>query len=283
MIKNSSRGLMGDEWAQRDIDRADKLLNVAKSNLFRMSDNVLNLATDCLRKTRLATLLVNNEVHEAEGAADIQLAAKAFAAYFQLAQHPEVDQTILLPGCSQVVHNGVGIIENGRVFPERWQEAYYTAVVARDKVSMDSLAAFPIDILRSSATKSIEAEYVLVEVLQSLHFKRDTFIPLINKASELAVADGSDKALDITMGKIELLLALATNLGLDFNETLEKNLVSHIGFYEAHQEDDVAPVESYIPMELLGMAVQWFDAGNDLTVESDYLPKYCIEGTLFGV
>ncbi|MBU6951960.1 immunity 49 family protein [Hahella sp. HN01] len=282
MIKNKRQATMRQDWVIEYIDGADRLMRNGCKNLYRKSDNVLSVAQESLAKAREITLLDNSSYDQA-GAEAIKLSAKAYAAYFTLAQNPDTTIDISLSGCGEAQLNGAGIVENGRIFPERWQEAYFTAVVARDRESMNSLASFPLSLLRSSATKSIEAEYVLVEALQSFHFRRDDFVPLINKASELAVAEGSDKALDITMGKIELLLALATNLGLDFNEVLEKNLKALIEFFEARCEEDVAPVQSFIPMELLGMAVLWFDAGNDLTVESDYLPKYCIEGTLFGV
>jgi len=40
-----------------------------------------------------------------------------------------------------------------------------------------------------------------------------------------------------------------------------------------------APVESFLPLQLLGMACMWHDKGNKVTVESDSLPRFLIEGT----
>ncbi|WP_442960615.1 Imm49 family immunity protein, partial [Pseudoalteromonas sp. Cn5-37] len=39
--------------------------------------------------------------------------------------------------------------------------------------------------------------------------------------------------------------------------------------------------ESFLPLQLLGMACMWRDMGNTVTVESDSLPRFLIEGTYF--
>ncbi|MGI2169986.1 Imm49 family immunity protein [Shewanella sp. MF05960] len=41
------------------------------------------------------------------------------------------------------------------------------------------------------------------------------------------------------------------------------------------------PVDSFIPLQLLGMACMWHDMGNEVTVESDSLPRFLIEGKYF--
>ena len=110
-----------------------------------------------------------------------QLASKAYAAYFQLAQHGEATQVIKIPSLPTVEHNGLGIIEQGRVHPNRWKKAYYTAVVVRDQESMDSLASFPVELIKSSSSKADNYAYTLVEMIQSYHYKRDDFVDLLKK------------------------------------------------------------------------------------------------------
>ena len=78
-----------------------------------------------------------------------------------------------------------------------------------------------------------------------------------------------------------LVAALTTDIGFDFNETLAKNLQLQEKYWINAKEPDIVPVESFLPLQLLGMACMWHDMGNEVTVESDSLPRFLIEGTYF--
>ena len=51
----------------------------------------------------------------------------------------------------------------------RWQEAFFCAAIVRDQGAMDSLAKFPVSVMRQCSTKNREAEYLLVELIQCIH------------------------------------------------------------------------------------------------------------------
>ncbi|TMP68189.1 Imm49 family immunity protein, partial [Pseudoalteromonas sp. S1649] len=66
-----------------------------------------------------------------------------------------------------------------------------------------------------------------------------------------------------------------------FNETLA-NIIQLLVKYWINASGPVTvPVESFLPLQLLGMACMWRDMGNTVTVESDSLPRFLIEGTYF--
>ena len=150
----------------------------------------------------------------------------------------------------------------------------------RDTESMDSLARFPVDILRKSATKNSEQEYLLVDAIQSLHLGRSNYpdkMIVLSRSFDLQNID--DWLLYITLGKVETLLAFTTDMKIDFNTALAKNLAGHRSYYERNTPEGREPVESWIALELLGMACLVYDRGEAVTVKSDYMPRFYLEGT----
>jgi hypothetical protein len=179
-----------------------------------------------------------------------------------------------------VAWDGRGIIENGMVYPTAWQEAFFPAVIMRDKAGMDSPARFPVDILRKSATKNSEQEYLLVDAVQSPHLGRSDYpekMIALSRSFDMQRID--DWTLYTTLGKVETLLSFTTDMGIDFNECPAKNLFGHRTYYERNTPEDREPVKSWIAVELLGLACMVDDRGEPVTVESDYIPRFYIEGT----
>ena len=64
-------------------------------------------------------------------------------------------------------YNGKGMLwEGGRLDAIRWQQAFFCAAIVRDQDAMDSLAKFPVSVMRQCSTTNSEAEYALVELIQ---------------------------------------------------------------------------------------------------------------------
>ncbi len=242
-------------------------------------DNILSIAQSSLDLARHLSYR-RSEENDRLAIEKLRYGSKAYAAYFELARQPEKAQRIKILDFPEVTWDGRGILENGRVFATRWQEAYFLAAVMRDHESMDSLARFPVELLRKSATKSKESEYLLVAALQSRHLRRPDYgQKLIALSRSFDMEQIDDGLLYITMGKMETLTAFTTDMDQDFNETLAKNLTGHRRYYERNTPEDQAPVKSWIAIELLGMACMVYDRGEPVTVESDYIPRFYIEGT----
>lgn len=243
--------------------------------------NLLQCAKDRLDLARWLTWEAQNNEIERESASGLRYASKMYAAFLKLAEHPEQDITFKIFDLPEVTWNGKGMLEAGYANPEEWLDAYFLAVITRDSESMDSLSSFPVEIMKQSATKAGPVSYKLVEVFQAFHHRQDNYPSLLNQCMKMAVEQGNDWALGIAMGYLETFAALTTDIGLDFNETLAKNVQLQEKYWINASDPDTVPVESFLPLQLLGMACMWRDMGNTVTVESDSLPRFLIEGTYF--
>lgn len=205
-------------------------------------------------------------------------AAAMRAAYFKLAQTPEVEQAITILGFPTVHWNGKGIKEAGTVHPARWIDAYFTAVVARDTTSMDSLASFSVDLMKQSTTQAGPVSYMLVEVFQAYHHQTPDYADKLLRTMDAAMKQGNDWALDIAMGMLETFAALTTDIGYDFNQVLAKNLQLQERYAIQENGPNYIAVESFINIPLLAMACMWHDRGNELQVSGPFLPPALVDG-----
>lgn len=244
-------------------------------------DNLIKCAKDRLELSRWLTWDVQAPEIANESATGLRYASKMYAAFLKLAEHPEQDLTFKIFDLPEVTWNGKGMLEAGRAHPQQWLDAYFLAMVTRDSESMDSLASFPVEVMKQSATKAGPVSYKLVEVFQAYHHRQENYPSLLNEGMKMAVEQGNDWALGIAMGYLETFAALSTDIGFDFNETLAKNVQLQEKYWMNASEPDTVPVESFLPIQLLGMACMWHDMGNEVTVESDSLPRFLINGTYF--
>ncbi|WP_179025594.1 immunity 49 family protein [Shewanella sp. Scap07] len=218
---------------------------------------------------------------EQESATGLKYASKMYAAFFECAREPQKTSTFKIYDLPEVNWDGLGLLEQGYINPSEWFDAYFLAVITRDTDSMDTLATFPVEIMRQSATTAGPVSYKLVEVFQAYHHRTSNFPTLLNECMAMAMKQGNDWALDIAMGYLETFAALTTNVGFDFNEVLAKNLQRQEQYHIRESGPNHAPVDSFIPLQLLGMACMWHDCGNEVSVESDSLPRFLIDGRYF--
>jgi len=264
-----------DEWLESPMRRKAK----APVNIIKKRDNLLSFSKLHIKISRILTWAEQTTEVEQESATGLRYASKMYAAFLKLAEQPEQELTFKIYDLPEVTWNGKGMLEAGYMAPDEWFEAYFLAVITRDKESMESLAKFPVDIMKQSATKAGPVSYKLVEVFQAFHHRQKNYPALLNECMKMAVEQGNDWALDIAMGYLETFAALTTDIGFDFNETLAKNLQLQEKYWIKVADPGAFPVKSFIPLQLLGMACMWHDKGNKVTVESDSLPRFLIEGT----
>ena len=253
-------------------------------NIIKNRDNLLRYAQEYINFSRWLTWEVQTPEVEKESATGLRYASKMYATFLKLAEHPEQEQTFKIYDLPEVTWNGKGMLESGRAAPSQWFDAYFLAVITRDTESMDSLANFPIETMKQSATQADPVLYSVVEVFQAYHNRLPDFPMLLNNTMEELLADGDDWSIYIGMGYLETFAALmpATfDIGCNFNEALAKNLQAQERYHINEAGPDHAPVDSFLPLQLLGMACMWRDMGNEVTVESDSLPRFLINGTYF--
>ena len=269
-----------DEWLEPLQKRRKKIsenLIKKKGNLIRFSELYVNISS-------WLTWEVQTPEIEKESATGLRYASKMYAAFLKLAEQPEQEQTFKIYNLPEVTWNGKGMLEAGYAAPSEWIDAYFLAVITRDTESMDSLANFPIETMKQSATQADPVLYSVVEVFQAYHNRLPDFPMLLNNTMEELLADGDDWSIYIGMGYLETFAALmpATfDIGCNFNEALAKNLQAQERYHINEAGPDHAPVDSFLPLQLLGMACMWHDMGNEVTVESDSLPRFLINGTYF--
>ena len=269
-----------EEWLESPREAYEEIaedIEIKRDNLLMISEDMVNLA-------RWLTWEVQTPEVEKESASGLRYASKMYAAFLKLAEHPEQEQTFKIYDLPEVTWNGKGMLESGRAAPSQWFDAYFLAVITRDTESMDSLANFPIETMKQSATQADPVLYSVVEVFQAYHNRLPDFPMLLNNTMEELLADGDDWSIYIGMGYLETFAALmpATfDIGCNFNEALAKNLQAQERYHINEAGPDHAPVDSFLPLQLLGMACMWRDMGNEVTVESDSLPRFLINGTYF--
>lgn len=277
IYKSKFESIPLDEWLESPKRRMKKI----PTNIIKRRDNLLSFSNLYISFSRWLTWEVQTNEIEKESASGLRYASKMYAAFLKLAEHPEQDIMFKIFDLPAVTWNGKGMLEAGYANPEEWLDAYFLAVITRDSESMDSLANFPVEIMKQSATKAGPVSYKLVEVFQAFHHRQDNYPSLLNQCMKVAVDQGNDWALGIAMGYLETFAALTTDIGFDFNETLAKNIQLQEKYWINASDPDTVPVESFLPLQLLGMACMWRDMGNTVTVESDSLPRFLIEGTYF--
>lgn len=266
-----------DEWLESPKRRIKKIpVNISKKR-----DSLLRFSSLYIDFSRWLTWEVQTPEIESESAMGLRYASKMYAAFLKLTEHPEQDLTFKIFDLPEVTWNGKGMLEAGYANPAEWLDAYFLAMVTRDSESMNSLASFPVEVMKQSATKSGPVSYKLVEMFQAYHHRQENYPSLLNEGIKMAVEQGNDWALGIAMGYLETFAALSTDIGFDFNETLAKNVQLQEKYWMNASEPDTVPVESFLPIQLLGMACMWHDMGNEVTVESDSLPRFLINGTYF--
>jgi hypothetical protein len=129
-----------EPWQEGVDDRIAFLKNTGvRHKLHIRRDNILTLGEMSLELARYLSYR-RSEENDRLAVEWLGYGSRAYAAYFELARQPEKEQTIRILDLSPVTWNGRGILEGGRVFPTRWQTAYFLAAVMRDRESMLSEA-----------------------------------------------------------------------------------------------------------------------------------------------
>ncbi|QLE86803.1 hypothetical protein FLM48_18040 [Shewanella sp. Scap07] len=266
-----------EEWLASPHRRIKKI----PINIVKRKDNLLRFAEVNIELARWLTWEIQTADIEQESATGLKYASKMYAAFFECAREPQKTSTFKTYDLPEVNWDGLGLLEQGYINPSEWFDAYFLALITRDTDSMEALATFPVETMRQSATTAGPVSYKLVEVFQAYHHRTSNFPTLLNECMAMAMKQGNDWALDIAMGYLETFAALTTNAGFDFNEVLAKNLQRQEQYQIRESGPDHVPIDSFIPLQLLGMACMWHDRGNEVSVESDSLPRFLIDGRYF--
>ncbi|WP_405016619.1 immunity 49 family protein [Kitasatospora sp. NBC_00070] len=167
-----------------------------------------------------------------------------------------------------------------------WLDAFWLAVICRERTRLDMLSAVPVDVLRGSGAVFDEYVYAWVEALQA-YWRRTP--DLTEKL--LAAIDGTDPDVARVADREVLLKLLYPPLAAfyqflrrdqeKFDAALLQGLELHREFWSADEERAGDP-DGFVSLPLLGIACLAYDNDVPVAVESGYLPKHLLRRSWFG-
>ncbi|HHK8519893.1 TPA: immunity 49 family protein [Vibrio parahaemolyticus] len=278
IIERTARPKLDDNSIASEKDYINRILDKRKEGLKVRRENLVSLGDFAIEQVRWYTWFQTS--HEDEQICTLRLYETSLMGvwYHRLAMNPNDELTIKILDYPEVKWDGEGILKTGCINPNRWIDIYFISTIVRDKPSLDTLASFPISLMKQSSTKASELSYMLVDVIQSFHNRTSDYPDKLVAAMDAAVAQGDNWALEIAMGILETFAALTTNIGYDFEEVLVKNLQFQEKYHLRELGPDRIGIRTFINFPLLGMACMWYDKGNRLSVETGWLPPYLVEG-----
>ncbi|EGR1984484.1 TPA: hypothetical protein GRI96_19360 [Vibrio parahaemolyticus] len=278
IIERTARPKLDDNSIASEKDYINRILDKRKEGLKVRRENLVSLGDFAIEQVRWYTWFQTS--HEDEQICTLRLYETSLMGvwYHRLAMNPNDELTIKILDYPEVKWDGEGILKTGCINPNRWIDIYFISTIVRDKPSLDALASFPISLMKQSSTKAGELSYMLVDVIQSFHNRTSDYPDKLVAAMDAAVAQGDNWALEIAMGILETFAALTTNIGYDFEEVLVKNLQFQEKYHLRELGPDRIGIRTFINFPLLGMACMWYDKGHRLSVETDWLPPYLVEG-----
>lgn len=167
-----------------------------------------------------------------------------------------------------------------------WNTAMSLAMICRERPRIDLLAGFPIDVLRTSGGQADEFQYDWIKTLQAYWRSEEGLVDVLLRAMQGADPEadtiaGPEMVAHLFYPPMELFYLLTQREDARFNESLAKALELHKQYWTATSER-TSDSDGFVAWRVLAIACLAKDAGVDITVESDYLPKNLVDGTWVG-
>lgn len=239
-------------------------------------DNLMWLANHALTLAQYLSYEQSPE-HNAEAKQAIAHCAQAYALLFSLANDPERVVELEFNGEQHdTQYNGVGLVEQGRINAQNWQEAVFCALTARDHDALSSLLAFDLSHLRESRAVCPEVELMLAELLQKVLLGEEVSQPEIIALSQQIAADTNPLVQHCTNAKLSLINNALISKATDLDETFLGALNHYWQYQGQHLYADHAHTNFYMPIELLGTACLVQDQGRSVDIDTDFMPRFYI-------
>ncbi|MBH0059451.1 immunity 49 family protein [Pseudoalteromonas sp. SWXJZ94C] len=267
---------------EHDIERFEEAYNEVIEDLPIKRDNLIYLLGDAIKICQWWSFDLTEE-NKQKSIKALKIVAKAGEAIFRLGREPEKEQRIVIDDILDATYKGLGLLENGGLHAMRWQEAFFAAAIVRDYEAMDSLVKFPVSLMRKCSSKSPEAEYLLTELIQCIHRRESgpKGIEILNKLLD-EVIEGGKKEPWVAYGtgsKSDFIISFTTKSEATPSEALASALTENWKYCERHRDlEGYEQPTFYMPINLLGLACMAKDLGNELNVQSDFIPQFYIDG-----
>jgi hypothetical protein len=203
----------------------------------------------------------------------VRLAGQAGAALFALGHGGGGPLDVPLNGAPKSVQ---GKPEDSQLYVQRWLDAYFAAILARDHASMTRLLETSTDELRRSPTRGDEFLYCLVDVFRSLargddEAARDYLSLALDKSDRESVRMGPmDRVDEVDVPILAALGRLLEKDAVGFQAAIRNALELHARYWsEGERADDLAGLVCVRAGALLVLARQ---RGLAVEISSDYVP-----------
>ncbi len=250
--------------------RLPDFLHAAQENLKNL-DLLISIATDVAAYGSVVDPQSENV------RAAIKLLAQAHAALFAVAR--SAGEAIAVPLAGHLVRTSPTATLRG-CDPGTWIEGYFLSALCRDVDSMQSLCQTPSPVLRQSSFQCPEYLYLLADSLRAFT-ETDPHTPdLLVSALEATNPDrpdipDPDWVLCIDVPILELFFQLVTRKQ-QFASTWAKALELHKEYW-GKKSRRYEPA-GLLAIKLLGIGSLAYDRGLEVSVDSDYAPRWLITG-----
>jgi len=265
----------------RIIDRFESTYNKNIKFMSVRRDNLISLLSNAITICQWWSFDLTEE-NKQKSITALKLAAKAGEAIFRLGREPEKEQRVVIDDILDATYNGKGMLwEGGFLSGADWQKAFFCAAIVRDTDAMDSLVKFPVSLMRQCSTTNSEAEYALVELIQGIHrrLSNDEVSALLGKALEAVKLDTTDPWVNYcTSAKTDFILTFMMKGKGSPSTALADALTDSWEYHERFCDKGYQQPNFYMPIPILGLACMAKDLGNELNVQSDFIPQFYIDG-----
>ncbi|MBH0055496.1 immunity 49 family protein [Pseudoalteromonas sp. SWXJZ94C] len=266
----------------RIVDRFESTYNKNIKFMSVRRDNLVSLLSNAITICQWWSFDLTDE-NKQKSITALKLAAKAGEAIFRLGREPEKEQHIVIDDILDATYNGKGMLwEGGFLDAVSWQEAFFCAAIVRDQAAMDSLAKFPVSVMRQCSTTNSEAEYALVELIQAIHrrVENDEGVAALIKALDMLKLEGkTDPWVSYGVGgKTNFVLAFMMDGEVTPSTAFANALNDSWEYHERFLDKGYQQTDFYMPIVLLGLTCMAKDLGNELNVQSDFIPQFYIDG-----
>ncbi|MFC4328175.1 immunity 49 family protein [Streptomyces andamanensis] len=167
--------------------------------------------------------------------------------------------------------------------PAAWLNAFYLAVVCREKERITALCQVPLSLLRENGSGFEEHHYAWIDTLQTYWLGGQDLVQKL-----VAAVDGTDPEAVADPATVNRLLYPPMEMfhrfirkdNAGFNQALHNALRWHKDYWS--EEDHAFQISGLVALAPLAIACMAYDADMPVEVESDYLPRALLDRSWVG-
>jgi len=166
-----------------------------------------------------------------------------------------------------------------------WIDGFLYSLIGREKNAIELLKLYPTEKARSAHFKVEDYACSYIDFLKSIDTAEANSKLLLVKEDVLKAKIATKEYIQcLIQPQLDLWQDVLNNDEVAFNKTLEQAVIKHNQYWSQEKSDSGGDSyrcnypEGFVAMKLTGIAAYAYDKGFKITYESDYLPRFFIEG-----